>query len=69
VAFSDDRRRLKHLLDAGEQPAARAVGGLDEIPHLFEADRRHAGVSRTMPEKRTLANACCSPSPPQAGPH
>src|SRR5258708_13564865 len=31
--------RSMHLLNAGEQPAARAVGRLDEVPHFLEAHR------------------------------
>src|SRR2546426_8580947 len=41
--FSAASARSMHLLDAGEQPAARAVGGLHEVPHFFEAGRRRAG--------------------------
>src|SRR5256886_15815429 len=44
------------LLYAGEEPAARAVGWLDEVPHLFEAPRRrarrlahHAGEAHARP--------------------
>src|SRR6185295_3442467 len=45
-------RLSMHLLDAGEQPAARVVGGLDEVPHLGESDRRRA---------RRLAHAAREP--------
>src|SRR5207247_2440817 len=31
--------RSMHLLNAGEQPAARAVARLDEVPYLLEAHR------------------------------
>src|SRR5260221_12532251 len=48
--------RSMHLLNAGEQPAARAVGRLDEVPHLFEAHRlgarglaHHAGEAHAGP--------------------
>src|SRR5687767_11889345 len=33
------RRRSMHLLDAREQPAARAVGRLDQVPYLGEVCR------------------------------
>src|SRR5205814_4773902 len=49
-------RRSMHLLDAGEEPAARAVGGLHEVPYFFEAHgvgaRRlahHAGEAHRGP--------------------
>ena len=35
-----------HLLDAGEQPAGRAVRRLHQVPHLGEADR--FGARRVM---------------------
>src|SRR6266404_7826339 len=48
--------RSMHLLNAGEQPTARAVGRLDEVPDLLEAHRlgirrlaHHAGEAHARP--------------------
>src|SRR5204862_89219 len=51
-----------HLLDAGEEPAARAVGRLHEVPYFFESHRlgvrclaHHAGEAYGGPVLAAIA--------------
>src|SRR5688572_33115802 len=48
-------RRSMHLLDAGEQPAARAVGGFHEVPNLGKSLRLRAG---SFAHRAREAHAC-----------